>query len=389
MYALGINYFSKLVFWIYLGTMSYGLLRDISAPTTQYPPGHWKKVIESQNFTDTLNLDTGDDNTLILNATFHDIDGAAITLRNVKNVYIKNCLIYNIKENGIVLRSTGGSQNVTIDGCTIHNIGRSGILAKRPHEGGNHTNLVIKNNTIYKTGKTEYDHSIYVQAADSRIYNNTLYTTGGNGVSIRTSGIVSGNRIRDAQKSCIRYYSNHIPGPSQALYIQNNLCYQTRSYTGSAGISLVRANETSETWLVQNYYVRFNTVVIFTAQRYGFLAASEELKAKHIEVYGNIFINTQDKDGTLNRNYLDYASSNYLSDSLKGFVNPTTQPYNFQLRLNSPARNYASREHDFPRTDINGNTRIAGHLDAGAFQYSGKGAFMSYLPYILKKGRSR
>src|SRR5262245_24301816 len=130
MYALGINYFSKLVFWIYLGTVGYSLLRGASVPATQYPPGNWKKVIENREFTHTLDLDTGDDNTLILNATFHDIDGVAILIRNVQNVYIKNCLIYNIEEDGIVLSSLGGTQNVTIDGCIIHNVGRSGILAK-------------------------------------------------------------------------------------------------------------------------------------------------------------------------------------------------------------------------------------------------------------------
>src|SRR5687768_12913562 len=142
------GYLIKIVaLYIYLGAMAYGILALETVPTDQYPPGHWDTIIEDQKFTQTLYLDEGDDNTLILNSTFHDIDGSAIMIRDVSNVYIKNCTIHDVKEDGIVLRSTGSTHNVTIEGCTIYNTGLSGILAKQNEEERvDHTNLVIKNN---------------------------------------------------------------------------------------------------------------------------------------------------------------------------------------------------------------------------------------------------
>src|SRR5688572_31347960 len=123
---------------------------------SQYPPGQWTTVIENQDFTQPLQLEAGSDNTLILNATFHDIAGSALLLSNVSNVYIKNCTIYNVAEAGIVLSSTGSAHNVTIEGCTIYNTGHSGILTQHGEgEDLEHTNLVIKNNTLYDNGTTE------------------------------------------------------------------------------------------------------------------------------------------------------------------------------------------------------------------------------------------
>jgi hypothetical protein len=356
---------------IYLGIFGYGLLTLDARPIQQYPPGHWENIIENQEFTETLNLDKGDDHTLIINAIFHDIDDNAINIRNVKDVYIKNCLIYDVGGDGIALRSSGGSQNVTIDGCTIYNTGRSGIIAKqRSDKGVNHTNLIIKNNTLYHNGETEHDHNVYVQATDSLIENNVMYGSSGNGISIRSSGIVRGNRIWDTQKSCIRYYNDHDPGPSNALYVENNICYQNIDGSSSAGINLTEAAPEYESWLVQNYYIRFNTVVLFTAKRYGFEVESTIFDPKHIELYGNLFINTEDISKTIKPQYVDYISSNYSSTSLKGFVNARKMPYDFQLTADSPARYYAATESRFPATDINGAARVAGYLDAGAHQFS-------------------
>jgi hypothetical protein len=369
---IAIGHFIKIVaLSIYLGAMSYGLGKFETTPPAQYPPGEWKRVIENQLFTETLHLEAGDDHTLIINATFRDIDGSAIMLRNVSNVYIKNCLIQDVTEDGIVLRSTGSTDNVTIDGCTISNTGKSGILAKQNEEEDvDHSNLVIKNNTLSDIGLTEYDHGIYVFSTESLIENNLVSGTAGNGISIRTSGVVRGNKVWDTQESCIKYYSNHAPGVSNALYIENNSCYQTKAGSGDPGISLRRAREASETWLLQNYYIRFNSVILLTDERYGFAVTSPDFEAKNVELYGNLFINTQDSSKTFNPEYVDYSSSNYTSTSLDGFMNPNKSPYDFQLTANSPARYYASTEAHFPATDISGVMRAAGYLDAGAYQFS-------------------
>jgi hypothetical protein len=358
---------------ICLGTIGYGIPASKTVYADQYPPGQWETIIDNQDFTQPLNLDTGDDHTLIINATFHDIDSSAIMIRNVSNVYIKDCLIHDINGDGIVLRSTGGSQNVTIDGCTIYNTARSGIIAKqRSKQGVNHTNLIIKNNIVYNSGKTKYDHNIYVQTTDSLIENNVIHGSSGHGISIRSSGVIRGNKIWDTRKSCIRYYSDNVAEVSSALTIENNICYQTEPGAGSPAISLLWANSMPEARLVHDYYIRFNTVVLFTGERYNFAVESDAFAPGHIELYGNLFINTGDISKTLNLQYLDYISSNYTSASLEGFANAARPPYDFQLTGDSPARFFASTEPRFPATDINGTVRVAGYLDAGAHQFSVK-----------------
>jgi parallel beta-helix repeat protein len=339
------------------------------AALSQYPPGQWATVIENQDFTQPLQLEAGMDNTLILNATFHDIAGSALMLSNVSNIYIKNCTIYNVAEDGIVLRSTGSAHNVTIEGCIIYNTGRSGILAQPGEvEDVEHTNLVIKNNTLYDNGTTELDHGIDIFSTDSLVENNIVHGSSGNGISLRSSGIVRGNRVWDTQKSCIGYASGHAPGASNAMYIENNVCYQMSSGLGSPGIGLSQGEQTSTGGLVQDYHIRFNTVVLATADRFGFMVEAPEFEPNQVAVYGNVFVNTGTIFKTVNPQYVDRISSNYNTTYLEEFVNTTQPPYDFQLTSASLAHAYASTELQFPSIDINGNVRTGGALDAGAYQ---------------------
>jgi parallel beta-helix repeat protein len=287
-------------------------LTPTQTPTPDpYPPGQWDNIITGK-FTSTLSLDTGDDNTLIIGATFHDIEGRAIALRNVSNVYIKDCTIYNIAGVGIGLRSTGSTDNVTIDNCTIYNTQLEGIHATQRKELGiDHTNLTIKNSTIYGA---QYSHGIYVQSTDSLIENNTVHSVNGNGISIRSSGIVRGNQVWDTNKSCIRYYSDHYPGPSDELIIEGNTCFMyNETPKNSTGISLLKSSNTSVDWLVENYYISYNTVVSYTAARYGVAVESAEFDDKWIEVYNNIIVNTEHIGKTLDPRFIDVLYGNELS----------------------------------------------------------------------------
>ena len=338
-------------------------------PVQQYPPGRWDTIIENQVFRTPLTLEEGDDNVLIINSTFYNINEDAITLRNVSNVYIKNCDIHGISGNGIVLSSTGKTDNVTIDGCTIYDTTKNGIIAKQDHvERIDHTRLVIKNNTLYNNGSSELDHGLYVQAQDAIIQNNEIHESAGNGISIRSSGIVSGNKIWDTQKSCIRYFSDNETGPSNTLLIENNTCHLKLGGAESPAISLLWWEDASPSWIVDNYIIRFNTVVMFTGQRIGIRVESSQFAPKNINVYGNIVVNTQNIDATIHKDYIDYLSSNYISTSLDGFVNSQTEPFDFHLTAISPAVDHAKDETDFPLIDMDGMSRLIEHLDAGAYQ---------------------
>ena len=289
---------------------------------TPYSPRQWDNIIENQDFTETLDLDTGDDNTLIIGATFHNIQGDAIRIRNVSNIYIKDCIIYDITGTGIALRSSGSTDNVTIDGCTIFNTGSSGISAsQRSEDGVNHSNLTIKNNTVYNNGHDEFSHGIYVQSTDSIIENNVVHSTSGNGISIRSSGIIRSNTIWNAGKSCIRYYNDHAPGTSNALFIEKNICYLTHAnLSNEPAISLLFAKDAPSNWLVQNFFIRFNTVILLTEERYGFEAESPEFENTYIEVYGNLLVNSEDISKALHTQYVDYLYNNYISPCLDEFI---------------------------------------------------------------------
>lgn len=349
--------------------LSLLLFSSIGNPAQSQPFGEWKKIIVNQDYHTPLVLDEGDDNTLIVGAVFHDFTGDAITLGNVTNVYIKNCVIYGIDGNGIVLRSTRKTDKVTIDGCVIHDTTKNGIIAKQNiDEGVDHTQLVIKNNTLYNNGTTELDHGLYIQAQDTRIENNEITGSSGNGISIRSSGVVSGNIIRDSNKSCIRYFSDNARGPSDTLLVENNVCTVSSVESLVPALSLLVADNTPPDWIVGNYIIRFNTIAVFTGKREGIAVESNELESKNIMVYGNIVINTQDPHATIRDENIDYYSSNYVSTELEGFVDIQHPPYDLHLTPWSPAADYASRETGFPVYDADGKLRFAGDLDAGAYQ---------------------
>lgn len=338
-------------------------------PIRQYPPGRWDIIIENQDFKTPLYLDVGDDNVLIIDSTFHDINEDAITLRNASNVYIKNCVIHGISGNGIVLSSTGKTDLVIIDGCTIYDTTENGILAKQNNvEGVEHARLEIKNNTLYNNGSSELDHGLYVLAQDSIIQNNEVHGSAGNGISIRSSGVVSGNKIWDTQKSCIRYFGDNETGLSNTLLVENNVCRLTQGGAQSPAISLLWWEDASPNWIVDNYIIRFNTIIVYTDQRIGIRVESGQFEPKNIAVYGNIVINTRNMDSAIHGDYIDYLSGNYISASLGGFVDVKGNPFDLHLTATSPAVDFANLEADFPLVDMDGLYRSVEHLDAGAYQ---------------------
>lgn len=308
--------FASLFFVLIFPFASFGQAQE--QPPLAYPPGQWDHIIENQTFAKPLRLDNGDDNTLIINAVFHSIDDHAIMLRNVSNVYIKDCVIYDITGFGILLRGTGSTSNVTIDGCQIFNTSSSGIMASQRWEDGvDHPNLVIKNNTIFDNGLNEHEHNIYVQSTDSLIENNTVYNSSGNGISIRSSGIIRNNVIWGSAKSCIRYYNDHVPGASDTIKIENNTCQlENAGANGSPAISLLESPLSPEDWLAENYIIQGNTVILFTAERYGFMVESAVFESKHIAFYDNRIVNTRNLAKAFSPNYIDYLADNRIFNSV-------------------------------------------------------------------------
>jgi len=243
-------------------------------PATVYDPADFDNVIDGVERTSTLRLDGHEwDNTLVRNCKIHDTAGGdGIFIKNVDNVVIQNCEIYNV-ENGIKTSSVGGSTNVVIDGCFIHEVSENGIKANQhfPNSIGS-PGIIIRNNRITNVGlgQTGYGrHPLYIQTQDFLIENNTIYgARHGNGISIRSSGIVRYNTVSgtsELNKHGIRYFSDNEKGPTNLLVIENN-----NVVSDAIGIDLYKPavrkydNQPPPDHVVKNFIIRYNSVVAST-----------------------------------------------------------------------------------------------------------------------------
>lgn len=192
----------------------------------------YKRVVRDLVSNRTLTIEGPEWNdTLLLNCTIRGAKGDGIRIRNVKNLTIQGCVIEDVSGRGIALRSSGSTSNVSLIGNKIENTGSDGIsAAKRDAKGVDHTGLVIGWNVLRNTGERGHDglqHGIYTQASDSVVVSNVIKADReGNGISIRSSGLVACNRIAGRSKDDkpgIRYFADHSAGPTRTLIIRDNV----------------------------------------------------------------------------------------------------------------------------------------------------------------------
>lgn len=178
------------------------IIRGQSFTTPQMYEGHNPLVILENEFTGTY------------------ANEWALGIRNCSNVYIGHNKFHDLQTAGIVLRSTGSNTGVKIEHNEIWNTKGSGIRSERQ----NNKDVEITRNIIRNAGESDRTHAIYVQSPDVLVGWNYIYGTGGNGISIRSSGRLLENYINGAMKSCIRYFSDHEKGPSDKLSVIRNVC---------------------------------------------------------------------------------------------------------------------------------------------------------------------
>jgi hypothetical protein len=190
----------------------------------------YTRIVENLVLTSTLRLDSSEwDNTLVRNVTIKNVSGDGIFIKGVKNVKIENVTIDNVDGSGIDLSSTKSTKDVVIENSKITNIGVNGIsAAQRAADGVDHPGLVIRGNHIQNTGQKSpgngLDHGIYVQTSDVLIeYNTVLNSAAGNGISIRSSGIVRYNTVDGAYEAGVGYFPDHVAGPSNELIVEGNV----------------------------------------------------------------------------------------------------------------------------------------------------------------------
>lgn len=193
-------------------------------------------IIEGQIFRSTLRLEGAANNdTVVRDCAIVGVAGDGVLLRNVSNVRIENCLICDVSDVGIRVSGTGSTSDVQIVGCTIQRTGKDGIYSGE-NPGILHPGLQIVDNLIEDAGLAWRDsgllHGMYIQSGGFIIRGNTvLRCPDGNGISVRSSGVIEQNRIMDAYKGGIAYYADHPAIAGEPLIIRDNIV----AYVGGDG----------------------------------------------------------------------------------------------------------------------------------------------------------
>jgi parallel beta-helix repeat protein len=165
------------------------------------------------------------------NCFFTNCKESGIMLKNTSGIKIDRCTFAYTGKRGVQLSSTGGNQNTLIQNCEIYGATWDGIYSgdikgSEIQQPG----LVIKNNWIHHVSSSTdwagHYHGMYLQAPDAVVEGNLVTDVyDGNGISMRSSGIVRGNRILRVGKAGIAYFNDHPSGRSLELVIENNLVW--------------------------------------------------------------------------------------------------------------------------------------------------------------------
>ncbi len=200
---------------------------------------------------------------VVRNVTIRGVDGDGIFVKDVDDVRIENCTISHVTGRGIKLSVEGSSRGVQIVGNRIANTGLDGIIVGQRHaQGIDHRQLVLRDNEIAHTGllgSGGLTHGIYVQSSDFLIEGNrVLDARDGNGISVRSSGVVRGNVVRGTGKSGIAYYADHMRGPSDRLVIEGNDVADSGRRQWRHAIDLLRVPRPDH--VVHSFIIRDNLV---------------------------------------------------------------------------------------------------------------------------------
>lgn len=298
------------------------------------------------------------DNLVIENCTFINRE---LNIADVNNITIKNCTFKDINGDGIRIGVWGEVNGIIIDNCDFTNIGFNGIYGAEIAQ-----HCVIKNCSFTSVSLSQIGaamgqphHSIYWTGKDvlieDNIFDNGNQVASGDFISLRSSGVIRGNVIRNSSLSNgIFYYPDH-PG-GDTLLVENNFLFNNKY-----GIGIISNGSTGNH--NKNIIVRFNTSV--QSQNYNIKIDEQFSATTNISIYGNILVNpTEDYIHTT----MSVTSFNNLtSGSDIGFV--SMNGGDLHIKSTSSAINFCSGLTNFPIDDIDHQFRNSSNLDAGADEY--------------------
>lgn len=294
------------------------------------------------------------DNLIIENCTFTKRE---LNISEVDNVIIRNCKFKDINNDGIRIGVWGSVNRIVVENSIFTNIGFNGIYGSEYSP-----NCVIRNCSFNSVSLSEIGaamgqpyHSIYWTGKnvliEGNFFENGNQKAAGDLISVRSSGILRGNTIRNAISNGIMYFTDRSGGDT--LLIENNILYNN-----TYGINL-QSNGSYKNHN-SNVIVRFNTIV--QDKNYSIRVDDKFETTTNVEVYGNILINPTGE--YLKTFYTINQHHNLTSMADIGFVNMKTGE--LHITTGSSARNFCSGLVIFPSTDIDNETRNSINLDAGA-----------------------
>lgn len=312
-------------------------------------------ILQNKTYTQDVRIEGHEfDSLLIKDCVF---DGATLSIGNVNHLIIRQCTFKNIKGTGLKIAFIGPVQHVVIDNCDFENIGYSAIDS---HEEA--YDCVIQNCSFRDVALSEIGpamgqphHAIYWKGKNVAIVNNYFFAGQqpfGNAISIRSSGIVSGNIISHSPQNGIMYFADH-PG-GDTLLIENNFLVNN-------AFSITVANDDNNAWLNKNVIIRFNSMI--QPENRSIYVSEGFQNITNIEIYGNLIINpTSEFFKTFYT--ISPLYSNFTATSFDGFVNSDAD--DLHLQSITSAHDFCTEVSLFPLYDIDGDIRNSGSLNAGA-----------------------
>ena len=314
--------------------------------------------IEGKNFDDGLRIEGHEFDSLIIeNCVFKN---KPLNLNNCNYVVIRNSTFKDIHNSGIRVGFNGECTNLLIENCTFKDIGFNGVDSHEDAPNAIIRNCVFENNSLSQIGTAmgEPHHNIYWKAPGVIIESNHFDAKNqksGNIISIRSSGIIRKNVIKNGSTNAIMYYADH-PG-GDTLLIENNFIHNHNH----SGIMLRSAGD--KNWHNNNIIIRFNSIV--DAYENAVYVDDTFEKTTEISIYGNIFSNASQQFIKSSFKLNEYVNLETSEDI--GFVD--VENGDLHLLDGSTAIGYASSIQDFPLDDIDGEKRKLTTLCVGADEY--------------------
>jgi hypothetical protein len=168
---------------------------------------------------------------LILDSEIRNVSGGpCLLLRGVRNVEVANLTVEGCDQSGIRISNQADSFDVRIIGGSITDTGRvaasNGSCINAGDTGGvGHRGLIIDGVQIQDCGFDDLDHGIYLQTPGYVIRNVVVGDVSGNGISVRSSGLVENNTVNGSVapgKARIRYFNDHPCETGAAVRIVGN-----------------------------------------------------------------------------------------------------------------------------------------------------------------------